>query len=166
MPYRSMQLKTSIMKNEFLRAFKNQWISELNAFIDYIEHSNKSIADAQENFLKQLSTINDDQKTAVIIGIDQMEEHSKLNSIFPHFFRLSTFVGLQFSFENKLSILCNRIHETKNYKIKVADFRGENIIEKSKRYLTLVVGLNLDSLNQEWVKITDFIKIRNAVCSQ
>ncbi len=151
------------MTNSVLNGLKNQWISELDAFTDYISHSNKSISDAQRQFEQQLSTTNDSEKTKIIIGSDQMQEHSKLNSIFPHFFRLSTFVGLQFSLENRLTVLCSRIHESKKFKIKASDLRGENIIEKSRQYLSLVIGLDLDSLNNEWTILKDYIKIRNCI---
>lgn len=148
------------MTEDFLQVFKKYCLSELNTFSDYIKHSNKGILDAQNQFEEQLKTIEQGQ-VKIIIGEEQREEYVKLNSIFPNFFRLTTFVGLFFSFENKLTSLCNYIHERKQFKLRISDLSGENIIERSRRYLNLVVGIDLDDLNQEWVKITDYQKIRN-----
>jgi hypothetical protein len=148
------------MTRNNLQVFKKHSILELESIADYIQHSNKSIAEAQRQLERKFETIEDGQ---VIIRIDAEwnDEYSKLHSIFPHFFRLSTFIGLFSYFENQLVKMCQRIHERKKYKIKLSDLNGDNTVEKTYRYLKLVVGIEMDDLNTHWEKIKDLQKIRN-----
>jgi len=148
------------MTENFLQVFKKYATSESSAISDYIKHSNQSIQNAQKDFENRIEklSIGDDWES-IIKNND--EEHDKFHHIFPNFFRLSTFIGLYSYFETKLNRLCYFINERKKYRIKLSDLGGENIIEKSKRYLSLVVGLELNSLNSDWMKITDHQKLRN-----
>lgn len=148
------------MTENFLQVFKKYTNSELDSIRDYIRHSNKSITDAQQEFEKRLKTV-ENGETIIRIEKESLEEYEKISQIFPNFFRLSTFIGLYSHLENKMTRLCKRIHERKKFRLRVSDLSGENIIEKSRRYLNLVVGINFDDLNSEWVKITDYQKIRN-----
>jgi len=152
------------MTENFLQVFKNRSVSELASIADYIEHSKQSILGAQADFEKNLEIVEIDGENVIVN--EDYERRSQVHEIFPNFFRLSTFVGLFSYFEGLLSHLCYYIHERRNYKLRVSDLGGEDIIEKSRRYLTLVVGVDLDDLNSEWTRITDLKKIRNCFVHQ
>lgn len=148
------------MTENYLQVFKKYTILELDCISDYIVHSKKSISDAQRFFDNKLEIIEDGQKV-IRITLERQEEYTKYNSIFPHFFRLSTFIGLFSYFENEVVKLSDSIQERKKYKIKPSDLIGENVIEKNYRYLKLVVGIELDNINVVWEKLRDLQKIRN-----
>lgn len=148
------------MTNDFLQAFKKYTDYELDAIVDYIRHSNKSITDVQKQFEERLTTQESDQ-FIINVTAEHRDDYSKFNQIFPNFFRMSTFIGQYSYFENKLSRLCEHIHEKKNYRLKASDLSGDNLIERARRYFKLVVDVELDDLNTEWTKITDYQKIRN-----
>lgn len=88
-------------------------------------------------------------------------EYLKINEIFPSFFRQTTFIGLYSFLETRLHSLCDNLQRFKNYDTKISESKGKNYIEKSKTYLKLVAGLDLDDLNTEWTKIKNYQKIRN-----
>jgi len=145
------------MTENYLQVFKKYHVSELDAISDYIKHSNKSIIDAQMQFEKRFTPVERySEKTE-----EEREEYSKIHQIFPNFFRLSTFIALYSHFENKLTHLCDAFQERKGFNLKSSDLSGENLIERCKRYLKLVVGLRFDELNSDWMKITDYQKLRN-----
>ncbi|HEY5371531.1 MAG TPA: hypothetical protein VIJ75_21305 [Hanamia sp.] len=148
------------MTENYLQVFREYSILELESIADYIRHSNKSIATAQQEFDKKFETIEDGQ-VVIKFDLESNDEYSKLHSIFPHFFRLSTFIGLFALFENRLIRMCKKIHERKQYRIKIDDLNGDNIIEKIYRYLKLVVNIELNDLNTYWEKIRDLQKLRN-----
>ncbi len=147
-----------------LQLYKMHTFTELSSFNEYISHSIASINNAQQEFEDEYKKFeskhsNEEDDSG---WIDYWsEEHIKFHEIFPTFFRQSTFISLYSFLETRLQSLCNNLQRTKQYNIKISDLAGENYIEKSKKYLKLVVGLNLDDLNTQWTKITDYQKIRN-----
>jgi hypothetical protein len=147
-----------------LQIFKMHTFTELNSFRDYITHSSVRIDKAQQDFEKEYKKFNkkhskDEDDSG---WIDYWsEEHIKFHEVFPTLFRQSTFISLYSFLETRLQSLCNNPQRTYSYKIKISDLSGENYIEKSKKYLKLVVGLNLDDLNTHWTNITNYQKIRN-----
>lgn len=148
------------MTENYLQVFMRFYNEDLSSISDYIKHSKKSITTAQDELDKKLTKVVGGEQV-LLIGLDDRDEHSKIHQVFPHFFRLSTFVGLYSYFENKLTRLCDAFQEKKNFTLKSSDLSGENLIERSKRYLRLVAQLDLDSLNNEWMKIKDYQKLRN-----
>ncbi len=66
-------------------------------------------------------------------------------------------------FEYFLKDFTNYYKEYYDINISVSDLSGGNYIEKSKKYLEKVVGLDLKSLGLIWNKITFYQKIRNRI---
>lgn len=95
------------MTENYLQVFKKNLTIELESIADYIRHSSTTISEAQQQFEKKFETIEDGQ---IVIKDDAVsnDEYSKFHAVFPHFFRLSTFIGLFSYFENQLVKLCHR----------------------------------------------------------
>ena len=66
-------------------------------------------------------------------------------------------------FEYFLKDFTNSYREYYNIEKSVSDLSGGNYIEKSKKYLEKVVGLDLGSTGRIWNKITFYQKIRNNI---
>jgi len=77
------------MTENYLQVFREYSISGLESIADYIRHSNKSITTAQQEFEKKFETI-EDGHVVIRFDLESGDEYSKLQSISPHFFRLSS----------------------------------------------------------------------------
>ncbi len=143
-----------------LQLYRGHTSSELDSFKDYIVHSSENILTTQVEFEKLFSS---EESTDESQDDYWNHEYHKLNDIFPYFFRQSTFIGLYSFLENRLYSLCDNLQRIKGYKIKISDLNGKNYIEKSKKYLKLIVGLETDDMNALWNKITEYQKIRNCL---
>jgi hypothetical protein len=80
---------------------------------------------------------------------------------FTVYFNDSSFIFLYSTFESDLKNICMHTQKALKHKLAVTDIAGGNYIEKSKTYLTKVVGIDLGNLNEEWEKIKTYQKIRN-----
>ncbi len=142
------------------RLYRAHTSSELTSLKEYINHSAKSILSAQQDFEREYA-----QETKGEVNPSEQDywdhEYYKVIEIFPSFYRQSTFIGLYSFLEERLNSLCDQLRRFKKYKIKLSDLSGENIIEKSKKYLRLVVDLEIEGLDTLWLKITEYQKIRN-----
>ena len=145
-----------------LQLFKGHTFSELSSLKDFIDHSGEAIFIAQDKFEKLYNSVviisdeSDDEPKDIYWNY----EYHKIHEIFPSFYRHSTFIGLYSFLETRLYSLCDNMQRLKEYKIKLS---GGSNIEKSKKYFTLVVGINTEDLNKFWAKLTDYRKIRNCL---
>lgn len=146
-----------------LQLYRGHITSELSSFKDFINQSGENIISIQNKFEElynseiKSSDVSDDEPKDDYWNY----EYYKIHEIFPSFYRQSTFIGLYSFFETRLSSLCEIMQRIKEYKIKISD--GDNYIEKSKKYLKLVVGIDTEDLNSHWAKIVDYRKIRNCL---
>lgn len=150
-----------------LQLYKGHTSSELNSFRNFINLNGENILAAQNKFEELYSSeiqnngVSDNQPKDDYWNY----EFIKVYEIFPSFYRQSTFIGLYSFFETRLYSLCDNLQRIKEYKLKLTDLNGNNYIEKSKKYLKLVVSLELNNedLNILWTQIKDYQKIRNCL---
>ena len=148
-----------------LQLFRGHFSSELSSYKEFINQSSQNIISIQNKF--------EELYNSEIESTDESDdepkddywnyEHYKVHEIFPSFYRQSTFIGLYSLFETRLCALCENIQRVKEYEKALSAINGYTDIEKCKKYLNLVVGINTDNLNSPWSKIADYQKIRKCI---
>ncbi len=156
--------KTKIVLPMFLQFHKNTIFSEIDSFREYIIDSRNNIKKQQNIFNEMIET----EKKKYPENIDGLLEHYEeqyyqINKFYPATFNNSTLLSLYSLFEFNLKSLCITVQDCEEMKIKLDDINGEGYISKSKKYLNLVVGLDLNELEQTWEKITFFQRLRNCI---
>lgn len=136
---------------------------ELSNLEDYIEETSATIEIKQRNLKidyqkakKEVST--DDQDLDMYFSDETWRHHE----LFPAFTYNSILVSLFSFFETRLKLICE-INSRKQFSnVKPSHLSGSDV-ERYKRYLTVVAGINLDNLHDKWKRITDIQKLRNAI---
>lgn len=138
--------------------------SEIKSFKEYIIDNRFSIKKQQESFNKmleeQVKSNPDDTQEIYEWHEDQYYQY---NEFYPATFNNSTLLSLYSFFEFNLRHLCITLDRHKKYSIQLEDLSGQNYIEKSRKYLNLVVNLDLTDLDSAWQAIIKFQKIRNCI---
>ncbi len=75
----------------------------------------------------------------------------------------STYLTIYSMFEKEFYNLCDYCKNEENLNIGVKDLSGGNYIAQCRKYLKLVININLDMLNSDWSEITIYQKIRNTI---
>lgn len=137
---------------------------EMKSFNEYIVDSRKSIQKQQRLFKKKI----DERINSSPDGVEEIydwyaDEYFQYNEFYPTTFHNSTLISLYSFFEFNLKHICFYLHRIQKFKIKPKDLAGENYIEKSKKYLTLVVGVDLSDLDPIWNELTKFQQLRNCI---
>lgn len=137
---------------------------EAKSFKEYILDSRISVKKQQDEFNSKIDNqMNLNPDGAQEIHEFYEDEYYQFNEFYPSTFNNSTLIMIYSFFEYNLRSMCNYLHRIQGHKISLDDLQGNNYIEKSKKYLTLVVGLNLDDLEMTWNKITKIQNIRNCI---
>lgn len=138
--------------------------SEIKSFKEYIIDNRFSIKKQQDSFNKMIEEqvkSNPDNTQEIYEWYE--DQHYQYNEFYPATFNNSTLLSLYSFFEFNLKHLCITLHRHKQYSIKLDDLSGQNYIEKSKKYLTLVANIDLTDLDSTWQEITKFQQIRNCI---
>ncbi len=135
---------------------------ELSSIDDYIEETAVNLAskqkDLENKYEKARSNGSEDEDLAAYFNDDFHRYHK----LFPSFSFNSILVS-QFSFfETRLKFLCELYHRKGFSNVRLADLYGSDI-EKCKRYLTLVAGLDFRDFQDKWKRILDIQKLRNSI---
>lgn len=85
------------------------------------------------------------------------------NMEFSDILNQSIYLTIYSIFEMELFELCNFRQKIESLKIGPNDIKGHSYIGKCKRYITHVLDVNLDSLNEKWAEIKKYHFIRNTI---
>ena len=66
-------------------------------------------------------------------------------------------------FENEFLGLCIYCQGIEEYKLGPKDIKGDTYIGQCRKFIVNLLSVNLDRLNDEWIKIQKYREIRNAV---
>ena len=138
---------------------------ELNYLNDYIEETattlyqkQKDLEKEYENAKKHRTEKDDDGELDMFFS----DEFHRIHELFPSFTFNSILVS-QFSFfESRLKLICDLYARKKFSNVKLSHLAGSDI-EKCKRYITVVAGVDFDDFITKWKKISDIQKLRNAI---
>lgn len=91
-------------------------------------------------------------------------EMDYMNSLeFSTILNQSIYLTIYSSFEIEFFNLCKWCQKIENFKIGPKDIKGQNYILQCRNYITKVLDVNLDSLNEEWIEIRKCQFIRNSI---
>ena len=85
------------------------------------------------------------------------------SSEFPNILNQSVYLTIYSTFENEFFKLCEWCQKAENLKIGPKDIKEQNYIGQCRKYITKVLDINLDSLNEKWTKIRKYQLIRNSI---
>ncbi len=134
--------------------------SSFEDYIDTIEGIiNHEIDNAETNYHKYLIEISKIEKIPEEYPFDfslewKFQQKQGLRTIY-----YDSIVFSIYSFvERKMSYLCQTLQN--NYEVKLSNFRGEGI-RKYREYLSKVVGVNFESIEDDWDSLMKFAHLRN-----
>lgn len=85
------------------------------------------------------------------------------SSEFPNILNQSIYLTIYSTFENEFFKLCEWCQNTENLKIGPKDIKGEGYIGQCRKFVTNVLKVNLDDLNEKWAEIKKYQLIRNSI---
>jgi hypothetical protein len=138
---------------------------ELSDIEDYINEISSELKTKQEKLEKDYEEASSEVEEDAEFDVhsyfeDDLHRYFKVFPVYTYNPLLLTIYG---QFENWLKKLCDLDSRKGFSKVKVADLAGNNYIEKSRRYLTLVAEIDLEDTKLEWQRITEIQKIRNSI---
>ncbi|WP_439185882.1 hypothetical protein [Carboxylicivirga taeanensis] len=151
--------KNEIIKIE-LNDFKKRFDHELRYLEEYFELNKKMLIKRKWELDSCLS---DD-----ILNNPELEDTFRdfylLDYIkIPCYFYNSAIVSLYSLLENNLNSLCEIIQTETNFVIGLNDLTGSNIIDKGRRFLIKIANIDFRKVDKEWIRITDYQKLRNLI---
>lgn len=151
--------------NDFNEVLKN-WSYPYELFEKYFNY--------QEVFLtKEINQISDELKSKIKDKEIEEQIHLEnlynefyldfLNGTFPDIQNKTSLVVLYKTFENNLIKICEILAKELNTPIEYSDLNG-HMMEKCKKFLTKIIGLNNEIFNSEnWKRIDCIREIRNNI---
>jgi len=103
------------------------------------------------------------KEAAEIFYDNYSDDYWKLYEEYPNLFRYSHFITCFSFFEYHLFDLCGLIKYHFNITSDVSDVRGKNDIDKIRKYLKNVVGIDFPDQSSYWINIESFKEIRNVL---
>jgi len=85
------------------------------------------------------------------------------NSEFPNILNQSIYLTIYSTFENEFFNLSEWCQNAENLKIGPKDINGQGYIGQCRKYITNVLNINLDDLNEKWAEIKKYQLIRNSI---
>lgn len=135
---------------------------ELNYLNDYIKETAASLSKKQKALNEEYENAKKSNSDEIELNLHFMDEFHRTHELFPSFTFNSLLVS-QFSFfESRLKMLCDLYAQKKFSNVKLSDLKGSDI-EKCKRYIVVVAGLNFTVFEENWKCLTDIQKLRNAI---
>lgn len=97
-------------------------------------------------------------------AFDVFEEEIMNSSKFPSILNQSIYLTIYSMFEDEFLKLCTWCQRAERLKIGPKDLNGQGgYIEQCRKYITKVIDINLDDLNETWKEIKKYQLIRNSI---
>lgn len=90
------------------------------------------------------------------------DEHSLLGKVFTRTLRASVLLAGYTLFETSLEAICAAEQRRHGQSLVLGDLAGQGI-ERAKLYLAKVCGVAFPAKSQEWARLVDLNKVRNAI---
>lgn len=143
-----------------LKDFRKRFTHELKYLNEYFELNNKMLIGRKEK-------LDADLKVDISKHPEQEDSFRNFYQIdyikIPCYFYNSAIVSLYSLLENNINSLCEIIQAETNFVIELRDLAGSNIIDKGRRFLSKIANIDFDKIDKEWIRITDFQKLRNLI---
>ncbi|EAZ80413.1 hypothetical protein [Algoriphagus machipongonensis] len=149
----------------FLTDAKINYEFQFDAIKSYLNQSQSMIRNIESDLEKKYREWESERKTnpdlpeAHFIFEDEVYNHDQFSSILNE----STFLTVYSKFESEFFSICEMIQHLDNLKIGPKDINSKGYIQQAYKYLKIVIGINLTSLNDKWREINFYGNIRNAI---
>jgi len=140
--------------------FKVMFKHELSYIIEYFDFNLQKLEERKkelDNFLE----LDIQENPTLEYGLRGMYHLDYLK--IPSYFYHSSIVTLYSLLENNLSFLCIKIQADTNLVIGLNDLTGHNLLEKARSFLVKVANIDFENVDKEWIRISDFQKLRNLI---
>jgi|GEM_PF-6861113 hypothetical protein len=145
----------------WLRLDERMFLHEVDAFRDYIFKSEKSIKEIQTEFEKFWEKeVADNPDGADDLHFHYEEEINKTFKLIPHIAFSSLYISISSLYESSIKKACQSLSHLP-LDLKWKDMAGNSDFEKVRAFLSKVVLVDLNPLNQPWAKVMSYYKLRN-----
>lgn len=127
---------------------------------DMEEHLSSQASDFESKFNKEYESLSKEEREE--FADFHADTWWELTDVYPNTFRKSFFLTCYSTMEYELNSICNCIGRGQGLSLKTGDL-GSKGLERSKKYLTKVLGVSFETLNDIWRKISLLNKIRNFI---
>lgn len=152
-------------KYEYLDIFLFNCDLEFDQIRAYLENSQDMISRQEKKINKKYKKWYQEHEhnPEMPDAFDIVEEEIIISSEFPNILNQSIYLTVYSTFENDFFTLCEACQEIEDLKIGPRDIKGQNYLEKCRKYCTKFLNIDLNSLNEKWVEIRKYQLIRNSI---
>lgn len=145
--------------------FFNAYDFKFDPIKAYLDHSDQMIKLHKEEVKRRYDLWEKErgQDNEIPEAYDILEEEIINNAEFGKILNNSVFLTIYSMFEHELLNICLICKKAEGLALGPKDLTGRNYIGQCKKFITKLVGVNLDSLNQEWEKIQKYQQLRNTI---
>lgn len=157
--------RTEFNKYQFLDSLRIILDFKFDPIKSYLENTQEMIIEQETKLSKKYDKWNKEHsKNSEMPDAFDIYETEFLNSYeFPNILNQSIYLTVYSNFENEFFNLCEWCQDVEGLKIGPRDIKGQGYIGQCRKYITNVLNVNLDSLNQNWTEIRKFQLIRNSI---
>ncbi|WP_372643471.1 hypothetical protein [Ancylomarina sp.] len=147
-----------------LAFYKTYLKNEFSEIRDYLNDTKDLIKSKQEKLSEHIScelkkvSHPDDEQEIIEFHIDDI---IKYQDTYIELLMNSTFITTFSLFESSFHRICEYLQN--DNQLTLSDFKGIGGIDKYRKYIEKIVELDLTSLNQKWVTIKNYGKVRNLI---
>jgi hypothetical protein len=158
---RKFPAKGAIVINTYTRKVQNSF----DEIEEYVQELSGHLKDRQKQVVNYVDNLtdsepNDDEKQKIVEYF--AEDYCRYNDTYREMLLHSTFITSFSIFESLFIEICNQIQKRIASKIVLSDLNDKGI-ERCKKYIVKVVGIDLSEYNTLWNDIAKFNKIRNLI---
>lgn len=148
------------------------WLQNFNEFTDFeidpivsfINETSLMISEKQDEIddkfqeWEKTHKNDPDMPSAFDVFENEIFEHARFSTILLQ----STFITIYSKLENTFFDICDFCRKNFKHNIDVKDLAGRNYLERFKKYLKLVIGIDLNNIENDWNNISKYQRIRNS----
>lgn len=162
---RTMSIRKLNRKYDFLDNTRIILDLKFDPIRKYLDNSAEMILRQERQLNEKYHTWNEKRSNNSEIpdAFDIYEMEIINSSEFPNILNQSIYLTIYSTFENEFFELCEWCQNTENLKISPKDINGQGYIGQCRKYITNVLEVNLDDLNEVWAEIKKYQLIRNSI---
>jgi hypothetical protein len=134
------------------------YLKLLEKQIDHVRNSERLILDAVRN-AQDLSQDDPDP----VLQQAEWNYHDRVESLLPRFFRGPFLVALYAVYESAVTGIARLIQVQQGQKISLNDIRGDDFLDRAKKYYKHILRFELCEDNTSWQHVTMLSELRNAI---
>ncbi len=151
-------------KYHFFKVSQPSYEFKFDPIKSFLNKSEQMILDQQTDIEKRFKQWVEKYKNYPDVpeAPDQFYDELNSNSIFPYILNQSIFITAYSMYEYELFSLCDYCENIEDIGIVAKDLAGGNYIEKCKKYLTKVIHIDMDNLEEQGMILKKYQSFRNS----